>query len=137
MAPYLRTWRDGWRHLIFQLAACHVCFFISGTTFIIPMSNWDGKHISRHIKLWSHSILNTKFFFLGILLAGIRTVLMAILARLFSTHHGILSSSRRTSRFEKYFFSEKGLVIGLVLLLASLIELGFLVSNWTGSGFLP
>jgi glycosyltransferase involved in cell wall biosynthesis len=136
-APHLRTWRDGWRHLIFLLAASPRWLFLYPGAFLSCLGTIGMVGTSQGAVSWGgvHFNLNTYFLSLGILLVGIQTVLMAILARVFSTHHGILPSSRSTSRFEKYFTLEKGIGIGLVLVLASLIGLGFLVSNWTGSGF--
>lgn len=135
--PHLRTWRDGWRHLVFLLAASPRWLFLYPGLILTffgtlgMLSTVAGAVNIAGVQLDS----NTYFLSLGVLLVGIQTTLMAILARVFSSHHGILPKSISISRFEKYFTLERGVVFGVSLILLSVVGLGVLVFNWTGSGF--
>ena len=136
-APHLRTWRDGWRHLIFLLVASPRWLFLYPGIFmsllgIFGMSITSVGSVSFGD---THLDLNTYFLSLAVLLVGLQTILMAILARVFSTHHSILPRSKNINLFEKYFRLEKGIFLGIVLIVLSIAGATFLYINWTGSGF--
>ena len=133
--PHLRTWRDGWRHLIFLLAASprwlflYPGLFLAFLGFIGVVGTLRGPVSLAGV----HFNLNTYLLSLGILLVGIQTTLMSILARVFSFHHGILPKSRNINRFEKWFTLERGIVIGFALIGTAIVGLCFLITKWTGS----
>ena len=137
-APHLRTWRDGWRHLIFLLVASPrwlflypgALLFLIGTVGMLSTSRGAVSVAGLHFNL------NTYFLSLGILLVGIQTLLMAILARVFSTHHGMLPKSRNISRFQRYFTLERGIVAGLMLITFAMLGTTFLIFRWNGSKFI-
>ena len=136
-APNLRNWRDGWRHLIFLLASSPRWLFLYPGMFLIALgilgiaATIRGEVAIGLLRFDS----NTYLLSLGFFLVGLQTILMAILARVFSLHHGILPKSKSISRFERYFTLERGIVLGILLILTSILGLGILVFNWTGSGF--
>ena len=136
-APHLRTWRDGWRHLIFLLAASPRWLFLypglalSGLGFFGMLVTSGGELNLGKFQLY----LNTYFIALGLTLAGIQITLMAILVRIFSTDYGILPKSKNFSLFQKYFTLERGIIMGLSLIATAVIGFILLLLNWTGSGF--
>jgi hypothetical protein len=136
-APHLRTWRDGWRHMIFLLAASPRWLFLypglalSGLGFFGMLVTSGGEINLGRFQLY----LNTYFMALGLTLAGIQITLMAILVRIFSTDYGILPNSKKVSLFQKYFTLERGIIIGLNLIATAVIGFILLLLNWTGSGF--
>ncbi len=136
-APHLRTWRDGWRHMIFLLAASPRWLFLypglalSGLGFFGMLVTSGGEINLGKFQLY----LNTYFIALGLTLAGIQITLMAILVRIFSTDYGILPKSKNVSLFQKYFTLERGIIVGLNLIATAVIGFILLLLNWTGSGF--
>lgn len=135
--PHLRTWRDGWRHLIFLLAASPKWLFLFpglllslfGTMGMILTAQGEFRILGLSFEL------NTYFVSMGILLVGIQTILTALLARIFASNHGFLPKTKNISRFEKYFSLEKGILVALLLILISLLWLITLLANWNGNGF--
>ena len=136
-APHLRTWRDGWRHMIFLLAASPRWLFLypglalSGLGLFGMLVTSGGEINFGKFQFY----LNTYFIALGITLAGIQITLMAILVRIFSADYGILPKSKNVSLFRKYFTLERGIIVGLNLIATSVIGFILLLLNWTGSGF--
>jgi hypothetical protein len=82
-----------------------------------------------------HFDLNTYFISVGLILVGTQTVLLSILARIFSTNYGILPKSKSISWFDKKFTLERGILLGTMLIFTAFIGFSFLFINWTGSGF--
>lgn len=135
--PHLRTWRDGWRHLIFLLAASPrwlflypaILLILFGTTGIALTAPGEATFVSLSIDL------NAFFISLAFFMTGTQTLLLSILARVFSGKHGFLPESRNVSLFERYFTLEKGITLGLVFLALSVSGLYYLALDWTGSDF--
>jgi glycosyltransferase involved in cell wall biosynthesis len=136
-APHLRTWRDGWRHLIFLLAASPRWLFLYPGLLFLTVGTLGVLATARGTLSVGtiYLDLNTFLLSIGFLLVGFQITLMGILARVFSTHHGMLPSSGSLSRFDKHFTLERGIVCALALILLSLLGLIYLFSEWTGSGF--
>jgi glycosyltransferase involved in cell wall biosynthesis len=136
-APHLRTWRDGWRHLVFLLATSPRWLFLyPGLTFAflgfvgISFTAWGEVAIGQ-LRFGT----NTFLFSIAIALVGIQTILNAILVRVFSTRFGILPASKNVSRFERIFSLERGVLLGSMLVTTSIIGFAWLFTNWTGSEF--
>jgi glycosyltransferase involved in cell wall biosynthesis len=137
-APHLRTWRDGWRHLVFLLAASPRWLFLYPGIFLssfgllgILLTSMGPIDIG-HIQL----DLNSFLFSIGLVFVGTQTVLFGILARIFSTNFGTLPESKSTTRFADNFSLERGIVLGLFLLFASLIGALALFRHWNGSSLM-
>jgi hypothetical protein len=69
------------------------------------------------------------------MLVGIQTILMGILARIFSYNFGMLPKTKTISRSQRYFKLERGIILGLLLILLSIFGFIFLFSDWSGAGF--
>jgi glycosyltransferase involved in cell wall biosynthesis len=134
-APHLRTWRDGWRHLVFLLAASprwlflYPGLFLSGFGLLGTLLTSRGPVNLGEIQL----DLNSFFFFIGLVLVGTQTVFFGILARIFSTNFGTLPLTKSMTRFASKFSLERGIVLGAALLLASLLSALGLFGHWNGN----
>jgi glycosyltransferase involved in cell wall biosynthesis len=134
--PHLRSWRDGWRHLIFLLAASPRWLFLYPGLFILSLgilgtySTADGNVNFGKFILGT----NTYFLSLGLILVGMQTILLGILARIFSSKHGFLPKSKNSSFVDKVFTLERGITLGLFLIAFSLIGLGTLFVQLTFNG---
>jgi glycosyltransferase involved in cell wall biosynthesis len=136
-SPHLRTWRDGWRHLTFLLAASPRWLFIHPGVALLLIGFIGGfSTLFGAISVGRVSLdLNTYFLSLAMIIVGLEIVLMGILAKIFATHHGILPKTKNVSRFESYFTLERGITLGLFLILTAIIGLSLLIFDWSGNSF--
>lgn len=134
-APHLRTWRDGWRHLVFLLAASPRWLFLYPGIVLLSLGLLGTLLTSRgpfnigEIQL----DLNSFLFSIGLVLVGTQTVFFGILARIFSTNFGTLPASRSITKFANKFSLERGIVLGILLLLVSLVSAFGLLGHWQGN----
>lgn len=136
-APHLRTWRDGWRHLIFLLTASpRFLFLYPGALLVTAGLIGLLVTLSGEANVYNFFLnSNTYFLSIGLILVGIQTVIMAILARIYSYSIGTLPKSKHITDLQRYFTLERGIVLGLVLVALGFSGFTFLLSNWNGSGF--
>jgi glycosyltransferase involved in cell wall biosynthesis len=134
-APHLRTWRDGWRHLVFLLAASPRWLFLypgillSTLGLLGTLITSTGPFNLGQIQL----DLNTFLFSIGLVLVGTQTVFFGILARIFSANFGTLPTSRSVANFANVFSLERGIILGILLLLVSLLGAFGLLGHWEGN----
>lgn len=135
--PHLRTWRDGWRHLVFLLAASPRWLFVYPAICLIAIGLLGiAFTVTGEVTVatWIFN-LNAFLFFLAFLINGSQLFLLSILARVFSSRYGFLPQTSSTRRFEHYFTLERGLFLGLFLLVVSIPGIAYLFSDWTGNTF--
>lgn len=120
--PHLRTWRDGWRHLIFLLASSPRWLFLYPGLGLLLFGI-----TSIFATTWlAQAVLGFKFgiatFILGVglILSGVQIVLLSILMRIFASRHGFLPKSKSSSKLDSVFTLERGILIGLFLLFISI-----------------
>jgi glycosyltransferase involved in cell wall biosynthesis len=134
-APHLRTWRDGWRHLVFLLAASprwlflYPGIFLSNLGLLGTLLTLTGPFNIGEIQF----DLNSFLFSIGLVLVGTQTVFFGILARIFSTNFGTLPTSRSVTKFADKFSLERGIALGILLLLISLVGALGLLNHWRGN----
>jgi len=133
-APHLRTWRDGWRHLVFLLAASPRWLFLypglvlSSLGLLGTILTSTGPFDIGQIQL----DLNSFLFSIGLMMVGTQTMFFGILARIFSTNFGTLPASKSVTKFANKFSLERGIVLGILLLLVSLVGAFGLLGHWQG-----
>jgi hypothetical protein len=130
-APHLRTWRDGWRHLVFLLAASPRWLFLYPGIFLLGTGVLGVALTSRGpINILDLQLnLNAYLIFISLILVGAQTIIFGI----FSTNFGSLPESKSVSKFAKNFSLERGIILGLLLLLFALIGVLILLSQWDGN----
>jgi glycosyltransferase involved in cell wall biosynthesis len=136
-APHLRTWRDGWRHLVFLLAASPRWLFLY-PGMILSILGLIGTALTSQGPVNFGQIeldLNSYLFSIGLVMVGTQTVFFGILARIFSTNFGTLPPSKSVAKFADNFSLERGIVLGILLLLASLVGAFGLLGHWRGDSF--
>jgi glycosyltransferase involved in cell wall biosynthesis len=135
--PHLRTWRDGWRHLIFLLAASPRWLFLYPGLFLLGLGSVGLVATGfGHITIGAlHLGINSYLLSIAFSLVGFQTILTGVLARIFSSRHGFLPVSKKTAWIQNTFTLERGIVLSLFLIMIAVIGFGVLIFNWTGSGF--
>ena len=133
--PHLRTWRDGWRHLIFLLAGSPRWLFLypgivlSSLGLLGTLLTSRGPFDIAQMQL----DLNSFLFSIGLILVGTQTVFFGILARIFSTNFGTLPPSKSVTKFADKFSLERGIILGILLLFVSLVGAIGLLGHWSGN----
>lgn len=134
-APHLRTWRDGWRHLVFLLAASPRWLFLY-PGIVLSSIGLLGIILTSRGPLEIGQIqldLNSFLFSIGLILVGTQTMFFGILARIFSTNFGTLPPSKSVTKFADKFSLERGIILGILLLLVSLAGAIGLLGHWSGN----
>ena len=133
--PHLKTWRDGWRHLIFLLTASPRWLFIYpgillatiGLVGVILTSSGPFNLGNLQIDL------NSFYVSIGLILAGSQTILFGVLARISASNIGILPKTNNLNMLMRIFTLERGILIGVGFLLVSVIALMQLLGHWDGN----
>jgi glycosyltransferase involved in cell wall biosynthesis len=138
-APHLRTWRDGWRHLRFLLAFSprwlllypSMAFQLLGLAGVLWLS-WGPREVG-HVVFDIHSMLAAATMFV----LGIQGVGLAVIARSYASHLGLLGESPKLVKGLVRFSLERGLVLGGLLLLGGAACFVIAVTSWGATGFGP
>lgn len=135
--PHLNTWRDGWRHLIFLLAASpRFLFLYPGLAlFFVGITSIASTTDLFERLLGVKSGLLTLIFGTGFMITGTQIILLSLLMRLFATLHGFLPSTSMFSKLNSYFTLEKGIVLGIFLIITSLAPMSTIVFRWGTDGY--
>lgn len=135
--PHLRTWRDGWRHLRFLLALSPrwLLFYPSMILQLIGFLGlvWlaVGPRQVAGVGFDLHSMLAfATMFVLGLQGAG-----LAVIARSYAAHLGLLSPSPRLERLLTRLSLERGLLIGSLLVVTGVACFVAALSSWGANGF--
>ena len=138
-APHLRTWRDGWRHLRFLLAfsprwlllypSLAIQFIgLAGMTWLL----FGPRSVGR-VVFDVHSMLA----FATMFVLGVQGLGLAVIARSYAAHLGLLAQSQRLVRILMRVSLERGLVVGGLLLLAGVGCFVAALTSWGAGGFGP
>jgi len=131
--PHLRSFRDGWRHLRFLLLMCPCwLYLIPGLLMFfggLALMAWltPGPRIIGGVGFSLHSLL------LGCLclILGYQTLWLWAFARLYNWSRGLESGSQPPIGWFRFLSLERGLVLGVVTLLAGLgLNVGLCVWWW-------
>ena len=137
--PHLRTWRDGWRHLIFMLLLSPTWVFfapgfllmtfgILGNLLLLP-----GPLVIGGVTFDVHTLLVANMS----LIIGVQVVLLGVVGHTFSITTGILPKTGASRWFERGELLSIGLALGVVLSLLSLIPVLHSVQLWAQTEFGP
>jgi len=137
--PHLRTWRDGWRHLRFLLAYSprwlllypSILFQLLGLAGMLWLS--VGPRTVGGVVFDVHSLLA----FATMFVLGVQGLGLAVIARSYAAHLGLLAPSLRLVKGLARFSLERGLVLGGLLLLLGVACFVVAVSSWGAGGFGP
>jgi len=132
--PHLRSFRDGWRHLRFLLMHCPLWLYLMPALLLLgsgaALMAWltPGPRAIGGVVLDVHTMLLSA---LGVLL-GYQTLWYWGCARFFGYANGILPEQTWSGRFTQYFYLERGLLLGLILIASGLGVNLWLVHQWYG-----
>ncbi|MGB3343030.1 MAG: glycosyltransferase family 2 protein [Aequorivita sp.] len=135
--PHLNTWRDGWRHLRFLVLYSPLwLFFIPGIMMMLigmiaSVALTIGPVTIGNINFDVHTLL----FSSGLLLIGFQFVLFYGLTKVFTVENDLLPKSKKYDRLFKFINLERGLILGLLMVLGGLILSFSAYSDWQQLSF--
>jgi hypothetical protein len=136
-SPHLRTWRDGWRHLRFLLAFSPRWLLMYPSVLLQTVGllglAWLalGPHMVGGIGFGLHSMLACATMFV----LGVQGLGLAMVARSYAAHLGLLSPSDRLRWLQTHFSLERGLLLGGLLFLLGVACFAVALTTWGATGF--
>jgi glycosyltransferase involved in cell wall biosynthesis len=135
--PHLRTWRDGWRHLLFMLLFCPrwlflfpgIALLLTGLAGFGVLAN--GTLVFGRVGLDIHSLL----YMSGAVMLGMQFIQLALLTKGVGVLSGIVPKPRWFAFAEKYIRLELGLLVGFLLVLAGFVWSVKLLVDWGQAGY--
>jgi glycosyltransferase involved in cell wall biosynthesis len=136
-APHLRTWRDGWRHLRFLLLySPRWLFLYPGMVLFLVGIVLGGVLLTGPIQVGEHALdVSALVYCMAAVLIGFQAILFAAFSRAFVANEGLMPPSPGMQKAFKVLNLERGLIIGLLLLIVgvALAIYGFI--HWGSSDF--
>ena len=135
--PHLRTWRDGWRHLLFMLLFTPRWLFLipgiflAGGGFFGMAMLAGGPQTLGPMGLDVHSML----YFSAAVIIGAQLVQFALLVKWIAVVAGIVREPAWVTQARHHTSVEFGLIVGALVFFAGLAWSLALVSDWRTTGF--
>ena len=135
--PHLKTFRDGWRTLAFFLmysprwlfvypGAALIALGLVGYAIAMPRLSMHGVTFDAHTLLFASLAI----------ICGYQTSWFAVIVKTFAIQEGLHPPPRgRRSSLLRAVTLERGIIAGLLAILAGLVLLGDAVLTWRDAGF--
>lgn len=135
--PHLRTWRDGWRHLLFMLLfSPRWLFLLPGLMMFALGSLVGGMLINGPVKIGSLGLdVHSLLYACMSIVIGAQFIQFAVLTRWVGELAGMLPPDRWIGRLTDRAKVEWGLLAGIGLLLFGLIWSVQITGAWSDAGF--
>jgi glycosyltransferase involved in cell wall biosynthesis len=137
--PHLRSWRDGWRHLRFMMLYSPRWLFLY-PGFVLMIS---GLVVGGYLLPQSRMLFGITFDIHTLLLAsaatliGFQAICFAFFTKIFAIMEKLLPPDPKLEDAFKYINLERGLVAGILMLLAGLSLSLLAVFKWSDASFGP
>jgi hypothetical protein len=136
--PHLRSWRDGWRHLRFMLLYSPTWLFVVPGVFLLLL----GVTFSVRLQMRPWKVgpfgfdTNTLLVCSMCQVVGLQIFFFGIFTRVFAISEGLLpKTAGPLDLLYKWFSLERGVVLGLTILLVGLVKLIMAVLYWKAARF--
>jgi len=128
--PHLKPWRDGWRHLRFMLIySPRWLFLVPGLVLSVFGILFSAVLAVKDVPVGGiHLTVGTLMMACMAVVVGFQLVAFAFFTKVFAIAEGLLPEDPKLTRVFKIFTLEKGLVAGLLILLAGFLM--FLRALW-------
>jgi glycosyltransferase involved in cell wall biosynthesis len=135
--PHLRTWRDGWRHLRFLLLySPRWLFLYPGIVLVVAGLALGIALLPGPIAIGDHALdVSALIYAMSAVLIGFQAILFAAFSRAFVTNEGLMPPSKGMQRAFRLLNLERGLIIGVVLLVAGIVMAIYGFLHWGSVDF--
>jgi glycosyltransferase involved in cell wall biosynthesis len=136
-APHLRTWRDGWRHLRFLLLySPRWLFLYPGMILFLVGLVLGGVLLTGPIQIGEYALdVSALVYAMAAVLIGFQAMLFAAFSRAFVANEGLMPPSPGMQKAFKVLNLERGLIIGLLLLIVGVAFAIYGFIHWGSSDF--
>jgi glycosyltransferase involved in cell wall biosynthesis len=120
---HLRTWRDGWRHLRFLLLySPRWLFLIPGITLMILGLISSVSLITGPLRFFGKTLdIHTLVYTSGFILLGFQFISFYFFTRIYAVTHGLVPRQEQfMDNFNRFFKLERGILSGILLLIAGI-----------------
>jgi glycosyltransferase involved in cell wall biosynthesis len=137
--PHLRSWRDGWRHLRLLLVLSPRWLFLypGATIFLLGLAEtlilFNGDVAVGRLALSERSMVLTA----AAINVGFEAMLFWVFANTIAFRRGLLLRHTNFERLRRAMPLERGLAVGIALILLGLVAFFGAISEWSGVGFGP
>jgi len=137
--PHLRSWRDGWRHLRFLLLFSPRWLFLYPGLLLIIAGLIAGFWLMRG-PIFIGNVgfdVQTLLYAAAAIVIGFQALVFALFTKMFAISEGLLPEDPRLNGLFRIVTLERGIVVGVLLLLAGLAGSIYAVSFWDERSFGP
>ncbi len=135
--PHLRPYRDGWRHLRFML------LFSPNWLFLLPglllmLAGLAGASLLMASPIHIHHVrlgIDSLIYFAFMIIAGFQSVLFAVLSRVYAVQERLYPPGRAYHYFFRHIRLERGLIAGLLLVVAGFAMTADALLEWRHAAF--
>ncbi|MGB9911611.1 MAG: glycosyltransferase family 2 protein [Microgenomates group bacterium] len=133
----LSRFRDAWRHIRFMLLFAPTWLFLFPGMILMVVGGLGVLSLLRGpVFLFGRGFdFHTMIFASMLVLVGYQVIMLGIFAKVFSWTEGLAKDSLLTPIVFRYFRLEKGLLLGVLILLIGLLVGGITFFNWAKQGF--
>jgi glycosyltransferase involved in cell wall biosynthesis len=139
--PHLKPWRDGWRHLRFMLLFSPRWLFLYPGIFLSLLGMVFAARLSLGDFRFGGVLFNVGTLAVACMtvIVGFQLIAFAFFTKVFAIAEGLLPDDPKLARVLKIFTLEKGILLGLAVLLVGLLLLARAVWIWKQAhyGMLP
>jgi hypothetical protein len=135
--PHLKPWRDGWRHLRFMLLFSPRWLFLAPGLLLTGFGGIAAlalSYESLHLRGIAFDVGTLMVACMAVII-GFQLVAFAFYTKVFAIAEGLLPDDPKLARAFKIFTLEKGIVAGLVVLLAGMVLLVHALWIWRQAGY--
>jgi glycosyltransferase involved in cell wall biosynthesis len=135
--PHLRTWRDGWRTLrFFLLYSPRWLFFYPGVALMLLGVLLSAVILPGPVTVLGARLdVHTLLYAGAAIVVGFQGVVFSALARVYAESEGFLPDTPLVRQARRIFSLELGILIGVLLLLASASLSVIAFARWGSSSF--
>ncbi len=130
--PHLKPWRDGWRHLRFMLLFSPRWLFLVPGIFLSLLGIVFATRLSLGDFQVGGILFNVGTLAVACMtvIVGFQLVAFAFFVKVFAIAEGLLPDDPKLTRVFKIFTLEKGIILGLLVLLAGIVLFAHAVWIW-------
>jgi glycosyltransferase involved in cell wall biosynthesis len=132
-APHLRSFRDGWRHLRFLLLFCPYWLFVV-PGFVVFAIGAVGTVALTFGHVGGLSIAGL-LYAASLMIIGYQALWFGLLMQTYAESRGILPEGRRMRRVRRSLTLERGLIVGVALLVIGALVAIISVLRWRSAHF--
>lgn len=137
--PHLRSWRDGWRHLRFLLLFSPRWLFLYPGLLLMLSGLIAGGWLLRG-PVFIENVgfdVQTLLYAAVAIVIGFQAIVFAVFTKAFAISEGLLPADPRFNSLFRIVTLERGIAVGILLLLAGVSGSIYAVSFWDERSFGP